>query len=150
MKWAGRKTHRRAWTTCKRGDWLLWIADKLDVDRKLLVLAACACLRQDDPQICSDRRKQAKKAVIEIAEAWIRGDATLEQVLDVAYDTAQIAYDTAYYTAAYDVYNAAYAAAYAIYAIAHDAARKDMADVVRQVIPFSIIKKAITDYERKD
>ena len=85
VKWAGRKTHKKAWETCKRGEWLLWIAGKVDIDRKLLVLAACACAA----------------------------------ARDASYDAALAA------------------------------ARKDMAAIVRKIIPFSVIKKAIADYEGK-
>ena len=36
---------RRAWQRCERGDWMLWIAARLDVDRRAIVWAACQCAR---------------------------------------------------------------------------------------------------------
>ena len=33
------------WRACDRGDWLLWLADRVDVDRRFIVRAACACAR---------------------------------------------------------------------------------------------------------
>lgn len=52
--------YQAAWDACERGDWLLWLAGRLGVDRRLLVRAACACARlalQHEPgarpQVCS-------------------------------------------------------------------------------------------------
>ena len=39
------ETIEQAWQNCERGDWLLWLIGKLDIDRKRLVLAACECAR---------------------------------------------------------------------------------------------------------
>ena len=68
VKWAGRKTPKKAWETCKRGDWLLWIADKLNVDRKLLVLAACACARTALKYVPAGEERP--RLAIEAAERW--------------------------------------------------------------------------------
>lgn len=40
-----RMSAKRAWETCERGDWLLWITARAGVDRRLVVLAACECAR---------------------------------------------------------------------------------------------------------
>ena len=32
-----------AWRKCPRGDWLLWMAAELGIERKLIVAAACDC-----------------------------------------------------------------------------------------------------------
>ena len=163
VKWAGRKTPKKAWETCKRGDWLLWIASKLDIDRKKLVLAACACARTalKYVPVGEDRPRIA----IETAEAWTRGEATIEQVrtaaraasaaADAAADAAaSAAADAASaaaraaYAAARAAYAASAAASAAAHAAAHAAARKDIADIVRKIIPFSVICKAIADYEK--
>ena len=161
VKWAGRKTHKQAWETCKRGDWLLWIADRFDVDRKLLVLAACGCARTvlKYVPVGEDRPRIA----IETAEAWTRGEAMIDQVRSAA-DAASAAHalyaaEAAAYAA--DAVYAAYAVDAAVYAAhaaddvypltaAHAAAHKNMAGVVRKIIPFSVIKKAIADYEGKE
>ena len=162
VKWAGRKTHKKAWGTCQRGDWLLWIAGKLNVDRKLLVLAACGCARTALKYIPvgEDRPRIA----IETAEAWTRGEATIDQVRTAAHAAAAYA-DAAHAATAYaaDAAHAAAAYAAAAYAVAAHAvaacaaaayaavlaaARKDIADIVRKIIPFSVICKAIADYEK--
>jgi len=153
VKWAGRKTHKKAWGTCQRGDWLLWIAGKLNVDRKKLVLAACACARTALKYIPAGEDRP--RIAIETAEAWTRGEATIDQVRTAAYAAyayaaegaaAYAAYAaTAYAAYVYAAEGAADAAAYA----AESAARKDIADIVRKIIPFSDIKEAIAEYEGK-
>jgi len=158
VKWAGRKTPKKAWETCKQSDWLLWIAGKLNVDRKLLVLAACGCARTALKYIPAGEDRP--RIAIETAEAWTRGEATIEQVRTAAYaayaaaDAAYAAADAAASAAASAAADAAYAAADAAYAAASAAAdaaaRKDIADIVRKIIPFSVICKAIADYEKGD
>ena len=187
VKWAGRKTHKKAWETCKRDDWLLWIAGKVDIDRKLLVMAACACARTALKFVL--KGEDRPRIAIETAEAWTRGEATIDQALSAAYaarvaaNAARVAANAAYaarvaanadaaaadaaaraaaaaaHAAAYAATDAAYAAAAAADAAAYaaraaayaaDAAHKNMADIVRKIIPFSVIKKAIADYEGKE
>jgi len=139
VKWAGRKTHKKAWGTCQRGDWLLWIAGKLNVDRKLLVLAACGCARTALKYIPAGEDRP--RIAIETAEAWTRGEATIGQVRTAAAAARAAARATAR-AAAWAAGDAARAAAWA----AGDAAHKDMAKIVRKIIPFSVICKAIAEY----
>ena len=150
VKWAGRKTHKGAWETCKRGDWLLWIAGKLDIDRKKLVLAACACARAALKYV--PEGEDRPRIAIETVEAWTRGEATIKQVRTAAdaADAAAYAADAASYAAyaaADAAADAAYAAAYAAADAAYAASHKEMADIVRKIIPFSIIKQAIAEYK---
>ena len=147
VQWAGRKTHKRAWKTCRRGDWLLWIAGKLDVDRKWLVLAVCACARTVLNYV--PKGEDRPRTAIETAEAWTRGEATIDQVRIAAHTAAHAAADVSY-DAAHAAHAASYAAyvAYATDVAASAAACKDMADIVRKIIPFSVIKQAIAGYEK--
>ena len=71
-------TLAQAWAECQRADWMLGLAVRAGVDRRLAVRAACACARavlhlvtpgEDHPRVA-----------IETAEAWSRGEATIEQV----------------------------------------------------------------------
>jgi hypothetical protein len=64
------------WLQCERGDWMLWLVGKLDIDRKRLVLAACQCARLS---LHLAKGNEARIA-IEVAEAWVQGRVTLEQV----------------------------------------------------------------------
>jgi hypothetical protein len=135
IDWANTLTHRsmqRAWDECPRADWLLWYAAERNVDRKKLVLAACACARTALKFV--PKGELRPREAIETAEAWTRGEATIEEVRNVAayaYAAAYVAQASAYkaadaasaaaYAAAYVAYDAAYAAAYAADAV-HDAA----------------------------
>ncbi|MGI6337873.1 MAG: hypothetical protein ACOXZV_00655 [Bacteroidales bacterium] len=44
IRWASRQRNpKSAWSNCKRGDWMLWLAGKLKVDDKLFILVKCRC-----------------------------------------------------------------------------------------------------------
>jgi hypothetical protein len=117
----GFETFAEAWNKCERGDWMLWIAAKVTYDRKQLVRAACECARLALPYVKKGELRPLR--AIEIAEAWTKGEATLEDVHSAASaaDDAS-AVDDAAYAAAYAAFSAAHAAfstfypAYASYA----------------------------------
>lgn len=70
-----------AWRNCKRGDWLLWYAGKLCKtvsQRKRLVLAACACARLSLQYVPKGESRPLH--AIQTAEAWTKGEATLDEV----------------------------------------------------------------------
>ena len=112
-QWVGDKRLDVAWTECPRGDWLLWLAERVGVDRRTLVLAACDCARTVLHLVRADEDRP--RLAIETAERWARGEATLEEVRAADAD-AYAAYDAAYAGAA------AAAAAAAAYAADDDAA----------------------------
>ena len=146
VKWAGRKTPKKAWETCKRGDWLLWIAGKLNVDRKLLVLVACVCARTALKYVPADEDRP--RLAIEAAERWADNPTEKNKAAAWAAWAAAGAAAWAARAAGDAAWDAARAAAWAAGA-AGDAAHKDMAYIVRKIIPFSVICKAIADYEGK-
>ena len=129
----GGATLRDRWDACDRGDWLLWLAARVGVDRRLVVRAAVACAREALPIYERARPGDTRvRTCLDVAEAWTRGEATIEQVREAsrgAYLAADAAY--AYADAAYAAYaDAAYAyadAAYAAYAAAAYAAYADAA-----------------------
>ncbi len=118
--WAGDKTLSQAWKDCERGDWLLWLAAEAGVDRRLIVEAACRCAEAVIGLLPEGEERPLR--AIETARAWIRGEATLEEVWRAS-RAADAAADAAY--AAYAAYAVAYAAdaaaAYAADAAAADA-----------------------------
>ena len=132
------KTFQEAWQACPRGDWMLWIADKVGVDKKLLTLAKGMCAGTVRHLMKDERSLKA----VDTAIAYGRGKATKEQ-LDAAADAADAAaydadaYDAAAY-AATDAYDAA-----DVYA-ATDAARvknqKQTADICRDILTVEIMK----------
>jgi hypothetical protein len=112
-----------AWAACERGDWLLWLAAKAHLDRKRLVQAACACARQALDYIPDGEDRP--RLAIETAEAWARGEATIEELrkaagaANAAANAAAYAYAAAWAGAAWAAAaNAAYAANAAAWAAA--------------------------------
>ena len=156
IRWASKmKNGQSAWDNCERGDWMLWLIGKMSgkpesAKRKRVVLCACECARLALVHVPDGELRPLK--VIEAAEAWARGKATIEEVrkarsvacaADAAYAT-DVAYAAAYAAAcAADVAYAAADAAYAAYAayaadVAADARKKTLkkcADIVRRHYP---------------
>jgi len=127
-KWLRQNTDQAPyylWRTCERGDWLLWLAAKLQIDRKLIVLAACDCAETALIFVPDDETRSRR--AIETTRAWCEDKATLRQV-ERAADAADAA-DAAY--AAVYAASAADAAAAAARAAAHAAYAADAADAVR-------------------
>jgi hypothetical protein len=137
IRWAeSQPDAETAWRRCPRGDWLLWVAARLDIDRKLLVRAACACARTALSHVPAGEERP--RIAIETAEAWARGEATLDDVRRAARyasNAAAAAYaataaaDAAHAATADDAAHAADAAAdaAAAYAAAAAAAYADAA-----------------------
>jgi hypothetical protein len=126
IEWAGKRRPRAAWDACERGDWLLWIAEKQGVDRRLLVRAACACARTALQYVPPDEVRPLR--AIETAEAWTCGEAGPKEVAaagaaagDAAWAAARAAAWAAARDAARDAARAA--AGDAAGAAAGDAAR---------------------------
>jgi hypothetical protein len=90
----------KAWNICERGDWLLWMATRLSIDRRKLVLCA-ALYAHTIVQHMEDARS---RDAVRIAFLWGRGKATdveLEKASDDAYAAVIAArtVDTATYAA---------------------------------------------------
>ncbi len=109
-----------AWEACERADWMLELAACAGVDLRLIVRVGCACARTALPFVPAD--EPAPRIAIETAERWTRGEATREEVRAAAY-------------AAYDAAHAADRAALA-------AALREMAALVRQIIPAATLAAA--------
>ena len=98
-----------AWTTCERPDWMLWLLGRLvktDDDRKAIVLVTCACARTSLKYVKAGETRPLK--AIETAEAWCRGEATIEQVREARRASADAA-DAA--SASADAFASAFASA---------------------------------------
>ena len=59
------KTFRGAWNNCPRGDWMLWIAKRLDIDIRTLTLAKGYCAKTVIHLMTDQRSKDAVKAAID-------------------------------------------------------------------------------------
>jgi hypothetical protein len=111
-----------AWRRCERGDWLLWLAARVGVDRRLVVLAACDCA--EPALVHVPAGEDRPRVAIETARRWAAGEATLEEVRSAA---------------AY----AARAARAARAADAADAADAAYARLVRARIPWRLVRGAL-------
>ena len=137
------KNYEEAWYNCSRGDWMLWIAAKLQIDKRLLTLTKGKCAATVLRLMKDKRSKKAVKAAIDYGHGLI-GDEELKNAADAAYDAAYAAYAAAYAAyAAADAY-AAYDAADA-YAAATDAAREknlqETADICRDLLTKEVFNK---------
>ena len=133
--WAGRKSLRYAYRTCERGDWLLWLAARIGVGRRAIVLAACECARLVLSRVPAGENRP--RIAIETAEAWCRGEATIEQVR-AAYTAAYTAAANSGYTAAYTAY-----AANSGYTAARADTLRQCADIARKHIPLAAFEQAM-------
>ena len=122
VEWAANKTVEEVVATCHRGDWLLWLAYKCDIELQSLTLAKGHCANTIRHLMKDDRSIKA----VDIAIAFGEGRATREE-LDLAAADA-------------DADAAADAAAYAA-GDARDANRLQAADICRQYIGDLIIQK---------
>ena len=109
QEWAQGKTIEQVVAECHRGDWLLWLAKKVDMDLQTITLAKGLCANTVRHLMKDERSIKA----VDVAIAFGRGEATRDE-LDSAAAAAAAAADAA---AA-----AAYAAAYAAAAADADAA----------------------------
>ena len=119
-------SYKEFWSTCPRGDWLLFFAAKEgSTPHKLIVKVACQCARLSLPYVKKGdlRPRQA----IEITELWLEDKATIEEVklaADAAYSAAVA--NAVYAANAANAAYAAYAAANAAYAAYAAAAYADV------------------------
>lgn len=153
VEWCDSKpnaTPAQLWATCKRGDWMLWLAGAAGVDRRLLVLAACDCAETALKRVPKGEGRPAE--AIRMARAWCAGKATLDEVKAAA----RAVYYAAYASGASACYGAYAAAAYA-YAYADDAAANahaiafasseapaTAAAVVRKRIKWATVKESLS------
>ena len=69
------KNFKEAWKNCPRGDWMLWIADNLKLDKKLLILTSVKCARTAQHLMKDKRSTDA----LDVFEAYCNGTATIEE-----------------------------------------------------------------------
>ena len=163
-EWASNKSIDEIWATCHRGDWMLWLARKLNIDKRVLTLAKGHCANTVR-HLMKDERSIA---AVDMAIKYGEGNATdseLAAAADAAYDATADAYDAAaddayaadYAAAAAAAYaTAAYAAAaaYAADAAAYAAAARKQsqqatAEICRKYIPLDLILSGIKSQEKQ-
>ena len=150
-------TFKEAWENCPRGDWMLWLAKKLDVDLRIITKAKAKCALTVRRLMKDQRSIDACEVALKFAD----GLATREELNDAAAAAAAVAYaayadadaDAAYAAAdaAYAYADADAAAAYAaaaaaayVYADAYDARKKNQletANICREILTDVVFKK---------
>jgi len=133
--WAGEKSWPEIFTTCHRGDWLLWLFKKTAIDNednlKLITRAKAHCALTVRHLMKDQRSINACEVALKFAD----GLATLNELNAAAYAAAAAAYAAAAADAA------AYAAAYAAAAAdanrqaAREANQKATANICRKYLP---------------
>ena len=127
------KSPLAACQNCERGDWMLWLAEKLKVNDKKLTMAKAMCAKQVEHLMKDQRSKDTLQTCFD----YVNGKISRKQLDTAAADAAAYAADAAAYAAAYAAgtayaaaaaaYTAAYAAAAAAYAAAAAAYAADAA-----------------------
>jgi hypothetical protein len=139
IEWvATQKNKIEAWQNCERGDWMLWLAKRLNVDDRKLTLAKFKCANQVRHLMKDQRSLDAMDA----AEKYGNGEISREELNAAAYaaSAASAAY-AAYAASAYAAYSAAaYAssAAYAAYAYSDESLKKS-ADFCREILTEEVL-----------
>lgn len=110
-EWAREMTIEEVVSKCERGDWLLWLAKKVNVDNRRLTLAKGKCANTVRHLMKDDRSIAAVDAAIAYGNGKIT-DKELADAADAADDASYAFADDASYAADYAV-SAAYSYAVA-------------------------------------
>jgi hypothetical protein len=148
IKWVGDKTAYKAWETCPRGDWLMWIAEKLKVDERKMYLCTALIAHQAIHLMPDRRSREAVRAMF----LYGRGKISFEELGEAKYE-ALIAsfevYGTVFEHAAYAATGTFHADFYVSVAIAYSSTDstkrqfeifKKSADICRAVLTDDIKK----------
>lgn len=110
--WNGDRTFDECWRDCTRGDWMLWLAGRLQIDRKKITQVACSCVRLAFPYAGKNVKDIESK--LESVEAWAKGQATDEKLVEVR-RRLELSVDFFHYDSSFYVYVAAFRAAKCYY-----------------------------------
>ena len=122
-EWASNKSIDEIWATCHRGDWMLWLARKLNIDKRVLTLAKGHCANTVR-HLMKDERSIA---AVDMAIKYGEGNATdseLAAAADAAYDATADAY-------------------------ARKQSQQATAEICRKYIPLDLILAAIKSQEKQ-
>lgn len=145
------QTFKEAWAECPRGDWMLWIAQRVGVDLRTLTRAKALCALTVRHLMKDERSVRACEVALKFAD----GEATREELAAAAYAAADADADDAAYAAAaaaadvdVDATYAAYAAAdayadatYPADAAARIKSQQQTADICREHLTSAVFEK---------
>jgi hypothetical protein len=99
----GFSTFEKFWNKCYRGDWMLWLADQLEIDRRTLVRAAALCANTVRHLMKDERCKAAVDAAFWYADGEITSPDEMRKYTEAAdkaaYDVALASKSVATYRA---------------------------------------------------
>ncbi len=104
-EWAEDKTIEQVVETCERGEWLLWLAQKVDVPLQVLTLAKARCAKTVIHLMKDERSINA----VNTAEKFGLGECTLKELKEVIAAAAAVAAAAADVAAGGVNYNVIYA-----------------------------------------
>ncbi len=77
IDWAKGKSLAEVWSTCHRGDWMLWLAARYgDVPQKTIVAMACDCA---EPALVFTRDPRPAETIA-VVRRWLKDEATIEEM----------------------------------------------------------------------
>ena len=131
MEWMGDRTIEQYINNADRGDWLLWLAEKINIPFKELTLAKGRCAETVIHLMKDERSKAAVKAAIDFGSGLITEDE-----LAAAANAATVAFTSAatFTTFAAFAASSADAAAFADTSAARKKNRQLTADICKQVL----------------
>ena len=130
-EWAGDKTIEEVVETCDRGDWLLWLASRVNVDDRKLTLAKGLCANTVRHLMKDKRSIDAVDTAIAYGK-WEVGIEALNAAASVVAASASVVASYAASSASYAAASASYAASSAAYAASSAASSADSADSARK------------------
>jgi hypothetical protein len=136
--YAGKPTFEEAWQECGRGDWMLWIAQKLGVDDRTMTRAKALCANTVRHLMKDSRSTDAIDAALRYAD----GEITREQLDRYDMDATTFAASRALAAGSYAA-AAYYATGYAAAAAA--AALTDAADAAADAAGYAADSAALAD-----
>jgi len=95
-KWAQGKTIEQAIDQCHRGDWLLWLAEKLKVDKRLLAGTAGHCANT----VRHLMKNEISERCVDFCILYSNGEATDKQLIE-AWNRAEAVSNASYRVASY-------------------------------------------------
>ena len=117
-----------AWNNCPRGDWMLWFAAKLKLDRRKIALASGLCANT----VIHLMHHEESKIAVSTTIRYGNGEASEKELKDASADayaaSASVDADSAACAAAYAAYAANAAAVYANAAAVYANSASDDAD----------------------
>jgi hypothetical protein len=137
IKWVGDKAAHKAWETCPRGDWLMWIAEKLKVDERKMYLCTALIAHQAIHLMPDRRSRETVRAMF----LYGRGKISFAELDKAKYNKSLIA--------SFDAYGTFFVAFYVSAAIGCRAIHKSKARLKSLEKSADICRAVLTDDIKK-